>query len=91
MLQPEDFPKLHLFKASSSKFSIWVEETLLDYPEMGYLGVICSYCEEHGCEYEDVATLISPVLKQKIYEEASKEYSMPKTGFSTCTFDDSDG
>lgn len=75
----ETMPKLHLHAASSSKFSIWVEETKNNYPELGYLSIICEYAEVHGCEYNDLADLISGTLKQKIYQEAKKEYSMSRT------------
>jgi len=60
-----------------SEFSIHIENLSR---EMGVscLEAITHFCEETGAEYEDAAALVSPTLKQKIYEDASKIYSMPK-------------
>jgi hypothetical protein len=79
MTQIVEMPNLALHAASSSKFSIWVEESKIAHPELSYLQIICQYADVHGCEYEDLATLISITLKQKIYQEAKTEYSMSRT------------
>lgn len=65
------------FFTSMSEFSIHIEELSRD---MGIscLDAITYFCEETGAEYEAAAALVSPTLKQKIYDEASKIYSMPK-------------
>lgn len=79
MTLQDSMPNLALHAVSSSKFSIWVEETRCSFPELSYLSIICEYAEVHGCEYDDLATLISPTLKQKIYQEAKGEYAMTRT------------
>lgn len=86
----QEMPNLALHAASSSKFSIWVEETKIQYPDMSYLSIICEYADVHGCEYDDLATLISSTLKQKIYQEAKSEYAMSRTAtinYNTATIE----
>jgi hypothetical protein len=58
---------------------MWVEETKVQFPDMTYLQIICEYADVNGCEYDILATNISPSLKQKIFQEAKTEYSMKNT------------
>lgn len=65
------------FFTNTSEFSIHIE-TLAASKGIPHLEALTEFCEETGAEYEHVASLISPTLKQKIYEEAIKQYAMPK-------------
>jgi hypothetical protein len=65
------------FFTNASEFSIYIEG-LASKNDLTIIETLAEYCEETGAEYSDVALLISPTLKQKIYEEATKAYSMPK-------------
>ena len=65
------------FFTSVSEFSIHIE-TLATTLELTHLEALNHFCEETGAEYDTVAALVSPTLKQKIYNEAVKQYSMPK-------------
>lgn len=65
------------FFTSASEFSIYIEG-LAQKNNLTIIETLTEYCEDSGAEYSDVAALISPTLKQKIYEEATKAYSMPK-------------
>lgn len=65
------------FFTSVSEFSIHIE-SLAAKLEMTHLEALNHFCEETGAEYDEVAALVSPTLKQKIYDEAVKQYSMPK-------------
>lgn len=65
------------FFTSASEFSIYIEG-LSSKNELTIIETLSEYCEETGAEYEDVAALISPTLKQRIYDEAIKSYAMPK-------------
>ena len=50
-------------------FSLMIEQLSVE-KRMGLMDAICYYCKESGLEVEVSATLISPVLKSKIREEA---------------------
>jgi hypothetical protein len=65
------------FFTSSSEFSIHIEKLALT-NGIPYLEALSMFCEDTGAEYDEVAALISQSLRQKIYEEATKQYSMPK-------------
>ena len=65
------------FFKTSSEFSIHIE-TIAREQDIPHLEALTNFCEDTGAEYEEVAMLISPTLKQKIYEEAIKQYAMPK-------------
>jgi len=65
------------FFTSMSEFSIHIEALAAEL-SMTHLEALNHFCEETGAEYDEVAALVSPTLKQKIYEEAVKQYSMPK-------------
>lgn len=65
------------FFTSASEFSIYIEGLVAD-SDNSIIETLAEYCETTGAEYSEVAELISPTLKQKIYEEATKAYSMPK-------------
>ena len=67
---------------SPSQFSFHIEELAAKSGET-YIETILSYCDENFIDYNDVAKMISPVLKQKIYEQAKKEYAMPKETTNT--------
>lgn len=60
-----------------SQFSIHIEEIARE-NDMSHLEALAFFCEETGAEYESAAALVSPTLKQRIYEEAIKQYAMPK-------------
>ena len=62
---------------SPSQFSLHIEELSAKSNE-SYIETILTYCDDNFIEYNDVAKMISPVLKQKIYEQAMSQYSMPK-------------
>ena len=72
---------------STSQFSIHIEELARE-NDMTHLEALVFFCEETGAEYESAASLVSPTLKQKIYEDASKVYAMPKV--TAVTFDEDD-
>lgn len=65
------------FFTNMTEFSIHIE-TLAKQNECSHLEALTNFCEETGAEYEVVAGLVSPTLKQKIYEEAAQSYAMPK-------------
>lgn len=65
------------FFSSVSEFSIHIEN-LASQKDISHLDALTLFCEETGAEYEDAAALVSTTLKQKIYEEAIKQYAMPK-------------
>ncbi len=70
---------------SPSHFSFHIEELAAKSGE-SYIETIIAYCDDNFVDYEDVAKMISPVLKQKIFEQASSQYSMPKS--TTSCLDD---
>lgn len=65
------------FFTNTTEFSIHIE-SLAAKLNLTHLEALNHFCEETGAEYEAVAALVSSTLKQKIYEEAVKQYSMPK-------------
>jgi Phage late-transcription coactivator len=65
------------FFTTMSEFSIHIENLAKEH-QMSHLEALSFFCEDTGAEYEAVAMLVSPTLKQRIYEEASKTYAMPK-------------
>lgn len=65
------------FFTSITEFSIHIENIARD-NDMSHLEALTHFCETTGAEYESAASMISPTLKQKIYDEAVKQYSMPK-------------
>jgi hypothetical protein len=62
---------------TSTEFSIFIEEMAIK-NNWTRLETLSWFCEETGAEYYDVAEKISVPLKEKIYEDACKSYSMPK-------------
>ena len=73
------------FFTTMTEFSIHIEE-LAKENGMTHLEALTFFCEETGAEYESAAALVSPTLKQKIYDEAVKLYAMPKQ--TAVTLDD---
>jgi uncharacterized protein YabE (DUF348 family) len=73
------------FFTTTTEFSIHIEE-LAKTQNISHLEALSQFCEETGADYDDAASLVSPTLKQKIYEEAVKTYSMPKQ--TSVTLDD---
>ena len=65
------------FFTNSTDFSLHIEQLAKDM-NMSHLEALTHFCEESGADYDDAANLISNTLKQRIYDEASKIYSMPK-------------
>ncbi len=65
------------FFLNMNDFSMHIEEEVLK-TGIGYIECLLNFCEINGAEYDTVASLLSPSLKQKIYDEAAKTYSMPK-------------
>ncbi len=59
-----------------AQFSLHIEELAVNYDS--YLECLLTFCEEKMIDYEDAAKLLTQPLKQKIFEEAQKQYSMPK-------------
>ena len=59
-------------------FSLMIEQLSVE-KRMGLMDAICHYCKESGLEVEISATLISPVLKSKIREEAESLNLIKKT------------
>ena len=76
----------NLFK-SPSHFSLHIEQKVRDTGEP-YLTTILEFCAEHMIEYEDITKLISQPLKEKIYEEAKKEFRMPSSTTAELEFDE---
>ena len=62
---------------SPAQFSLHIETLSLD-TDQSYIETILEFCDENFVDYEDVAKLITPVLKQKILEQARLQFSMPK-------------
>lgn len=62
---------------SKTEFSLYIER-LAKENEQPLLKTITDYCEITGFEYDAIAELISQTLKQKLYEEATQTYAMPK-------------
>lgn len=61
------------------KFSIMIEKMSRQF-EMGYVDTIINYCEENNIEYETVAKLVNPTLKDKLKKEFSESHHLlPKT------------
>jgi len=61
-----------------AQFSLHIEE-LASTKNLSYMEALMYFCEyESDAEYEDIAEMISAPLKEKIYMEATKNYSMPK-------------
>jgi hypothetical protein len=77
-----EIPKL--FK-DGNHFCIWIETTAIQ-QEWTRLETLTWFCEETGAEYDEVATLLSATLKEKIYQDAIKNYSMPRR--TSVTIDD---
>lgn len=57
------------------KFSLMIE-TLSRKFQTDYIDTILNYCEEHDMEYETVAKLLNPTLKDKIKKEYSESRNM---------------
>ena len=62
---------------NATQFSLFIESRVAETGQ-SYLDAILEFCEDSGAEYDSVASLISSPLKQKIYEEATSTYSMPR-------------
>lgn len=62
---------------SKTEFSLYIER-LAKENEQPLLKTITDYCEITGFEYDTIAELISQTLKQKLYDEATQTYAMPK-------------
>lgn len=61
------------------KFSIMIEQMARS-QETGYVDTIINYCEENDIEYETIAKLVNPTLKDKIKKEFSEKHNLlPKT------------
>lgn len=73
------------FFTNTTEFSIHIENIAKE-NDMTHLEALTFFCEETGAEYEAAASLISSTLKQKIYDEAVKQYAMPKQ--TAVTLDD---
>ena len=73
------------FFTNSTEFSLHIEHLAKEL-QLTHLEALSYFCEESGADYEDAANLVSNALKQKIYDEASKIYSMPKQ--TSVTLDD---
>jgi uncharacterized protein YabE (DUF348 family) len=73
------------FFTTTTDFSMHIEKLAREL-ELTHLEAITHFCEETGAEYEAAASLVSPTLKQKIYDEAVKVYAMPKQ--TAITLDD---
>lgn len=81
----ETEPQTNRYFESMTQFSIHIEE-LARVNEITHLEALAQFCEESGAEYEAAAELVSPTLKQRIYDEAVKQYAMPK--MTAVTLDD---
>jgi len=51
------------------KFSMIVEQKAL-LPGVGYMDAIITMCEEYSLDFEDIGSLLTPSLKQKVEAEA---------------------
>lgn len=60
-----------------TQFSLHIEE-LASQGDQTYVETILEFCDDNLVDYDDVAKLITPTLKQKILEQARIQYSMPK-------------
>lgn len=62
---------------SPAQFSLHIE-TLSAQSDQTYIETILEFCDDNLVDYDDVAKLLTPVLKQKILEQARLQFSMPK-------------
>ena len=61
-----------------NRFSMEIEE-LVYMNDIPYIDAVCMFCETHNLEIENVAKLVSGVLKSKIKLEAESLNFLPKT------------
>jgi len=78
-------PEYVRYFESTTQFSIYIER-LAKEGNITHLEALSNFCETSGAEYETAAALVSPTLKQRIYEEAVSCYAMPK--MTAATLDD---
>jgi hypothetical protein len=69
-----------------SQFSLHIEELSASSGD-NYIETILSYCDDNFVDYSDVAKMITPALKQKIFEQASGQHSMPKPTTTALDYD----
>lgn len=64
-------------KEEIQTFSSTIEDVSMKY-DLSLLDSICFHCEQTGLEIEVAATLISPILKSKLKEEAQDNNLLKK-------------
>jgi hypothetical protein len=62
---------------TSTQFSMHIEDLASKTGET-FIETILEFCDENMVDYDEVAKLISPTLKQKIFDQAKVQWSMPK-------------
>jgi hypothetical protein len=67
----------HLSLISKEKLIVETER-LVHIEGMGYAEAVVHVCESRGIDPEDIATLISGSLKEKIKAEAQRNHYLPK-------------
>lgn len=65
-----------LFK-NEIEFSKFIEKEA-EANEVGILEYLAHYVTQNSIDEEEVARMITPALKNKLFEEAKKTHSMPK-------------
>ena len=64
-----------------NRFSMEIEE-LVYMNDIPYIDAVCMFCETHNLEIENVAKLVSGVLKSKIKLEAEELHYLKKSNTS---------
>lgn len=80
---------MNVLYETPAQFSMFIEHVAKT-NQVSYIETILEYCDDNGIEYEDIAKMLSAPLKQKIYEEAQRSFSMPKTNTTDLLSDEED-
>lgn len=63
---------------SATEFSLHIEQIAID-KRMSHMDAVLHYCTENYLEPEEVVSLISPALKDKIENDMKEANMLPKT------------
>ena len=64
---------------SSSEFSLYIEERVAK-ERLGYMDAIIDYCTVNDVEIDNIGSLVTPSLKEKIQLEAEESNMMKPKG-----------
>ena len=64
---------------SSSEFSLYIEERVVK-ERLGYMDAIIDYCTTNDVEIDNIGSLVTPSLKEKIQLEAEEANMMKPRG-----------